>query len=37
MSCQCHHEATDNHDLCCGYEDGIRPDCPVHGDGSSSD
>jgi hypothetical protein len=32
--CECHHEATDSHESCCGHEDGRSPDCPIHGDGS---
>ena len=33
-TCECHFEATDSHDGCCGHEDGRNPDCPIHGDGS---
>lgn len=35
MLCECHTESGP-HDLCCGYEDGRSPDCPMHGDGSGT-
>ena len=34
MNCECHHEATDSHETCCGHDGGRNPDCPTHGDGS---
>lgn len=35
MICECHHEATNSHESCCGHEDGRNPDCPIHGDGTT--
>jgi hypothetical protein len=35
--CSCHREYSRwNHEECCGHEDGRDPDCPIHGDGSTS-
>jgi hypothetical protein len=31
MTCECHREPG-SHELCCGYDDGRSPDCPIHGD-----
>jgi hypothetical protein len=35
MECSCHREEG-SHELCCGHEGGRNPDCPIHGDGSTS-
>jgi hypothetical protein len=34
--CICHREMAVSHQLCCGYDEGRNPDCPIHGDGSQS-
>ena len=34
--CLCHRPPGVNHELCCGHDEGRNPDCPFHGDGSTS-
>jgi hypothetical protein len=29
-TCTCHHESG-NHELCCGFPEGVNPDCEHHG------
>ena len=35
IGCECHRE-TGSHELCCGHDEGRSPDCPIHGDGTTS-
>lgn len=34
--CTCHNEYSPDHELCCGHSEGRDPDCPYHGDGTTS-
>jgi hypothetical protein len=34
--CSCHRQVARSHELCCGHDEGRDPNCPFHGDGSTS-